>query len=138
MTRVNSTSTVSRRTFAAGTLATSLVAGLATHHAVAQDAASTTSHPIVGTWLAMVTINEGEARPALLVYGADGSVFVGMGLSVVYDHVLADIQARDARDSGRGIAPLRKAEDAMLLDTSTMGVAEAVASAIELVEQVKG
>ncbi len=61
----------------------------------------------------------------------------GLGLSVAYEHVLSDIRARDTRDSGRGIAPLRQAEDAALLDTSTLGVAEAVASAIALVERTK-
>ena len=61
----------------------------------------------------------------------------GMGLSVIYEHVLSDIRARDTRDSGRGIAPLRQAEDAALLDTSELGVAEAVASAIALVERAK-
>jgi cytidylate kinase len=58
-----------------------------------------------------------------------------MGLAVVYEHVLADIRARDARDSGRGIAPLRQADDAVLLDTSHLDVAAAVARAIEIVEQ---
>ncbi len=61
----------------------------------------------------------------------------GMGMSVVFEHVLADIRARDARDSGRGIAPLRQAEDATLLETSELGVAEAVASAIALVERAR-
>lgn len=73
MTRSPTSHPLSRRTFAAGTAAGTLMAGLATHKAVAQNPAAT-PHPIVGTWLAMVTINEGEARPALLVYGADGSV----------------------------------------------------------------
>ena len=58
-----------------------------------------------------------------------------MGLSVAYDHVLGDIRARDERDSGRGIAPLKQAEDALLLDTSALDVAAAVATAISLVEQ---
>jgi CMP/dCMP kinase len=58
-----------------------------------------------------------------------------MGLSVTYEHVLGDIRARDERDSGRGIAPLRQADDALLLDTSTLDVAAAVATAIRLVEQ---
>ncbi|MBA2934302.1 (d)CMP kinase [Sphingomonas sp. CGMCC 1.13654] len=58
-----------------------------------------------------------------------------MGLAVTYDHVLGDIRARDERDSGRGIAPLRQADDALLLDTSTLDVAAAVATAIGLVEQ---
>ena len=49
--------------------------------------------------------------------------------------VLADIEARDARDSGRSAAPLRRAEDAALLDTSELGIEEAVQRAIVLVEQ---
>ena len=49
-------------------------------------------------------------------------------------HVLGDIRARDARDSGRGIAPLRQAEDAELLDTSALDIATAVAAAIALVD----
>ena len=59
---------------------------------------------------------------------------VGHGLAVTLDHVLADIRARDARDSGRGIAPLRQAEDATLLDTSELDVRSAVAAAIALVD----
>ena len=62
---------------------------------------------------------------------------MGHGLAVVYEHVLADIHARDARDSGRGIAPLRQADDAVLLDTSDLGVEAAVAAAIALVERAR-
>lgn len=50
------------------------------------------------------------------------------------DAVLADILARDARDSGRSAAPLRRAADAVLLDTSEMTIDAAVAHAIALVE----
>ena len=60
---------------------------------------------------------------------------VRMGLRVHYEDVLLDIQARDARDSGRAAAPLLKAADAHLLDTSTMGVEAAVAEAIAVVER---
>ncbi len=49
--------------------------------------------------------------------------------------VLADIEARDARDSGRSTAPLRQADDAALLDTSELGIDAAVQRAIALVEQ---
>jgi cytidylate kinase len=48
--------------------------------------------------------------------------------------VLADIQARDARDSGRSAAPLVRAADAALLDTSNLSIAAAVVAAIALVE----
>ena len=49
--------------------------------------------------------------------------------------VLADLQARDARDTERKVAPLLAAVDAVMLDTSEMTIAEAVAAAIEVVEQ---
>lgn len=51
-----------------------------------------------------------------------------------YDAILADIYERDARDSGRGDAPLRQAADADLLDTSDLTIASAVQRAIALVE----
>ena len=43
--------------------------------------------------------------------------------------VLAEVQERDARDMGRADAPLRPAPDALVIDTSTLGIAEAVALA---------
>ncbi len=58
-----------------------------------------------------------------------------LGLEVHYPDVLIDIQARDERDSGRAAAPLRAAEDAVLLDTSEMKVEAAVAEAIAAVER---
>jgi cytidylate kinase len=60
---------------------------------------------------------------------------VRMGLQVHFEDVLLDIQARDARDSGRAAAPLVMAEDAHLLDTSALGVEEAIAEAVRVVEQ---
>jgi cytidylate kinase len=63
---------------------------------------------------------------------------VRMGLTVHEEDVLLDIQARDARDSGREAAPLVRAEDAILLDTSAMSVDEAIAAAIAAVEQRVG
>ena len=61
---------------------------------------------------------------------------VRMGLNVHFEDVLADMHARDARDSNRASAPLQKAEDAHLLDTSEMSVEDAVARAIALAQQV--
>jgi CMP/dCMP kinase len=48
--------------------------------------------------------------------------------------VLAEVEARDARDMGRADAPLRVAEGALMLDTSVMTVDEAVAQAVAAVE----
>lgn len=44
------------------------------------------------------------------------------GISVTYDAVLAKMQERDQRDAGRETAPMKPAEDAVLLDTSTMSI----------------
>lgn len=56
------------------------------------------------------------------------------GLDVHLPDVLADIHARDERDSARAAAPLVMAEDAILLDTSEMNLEQAIAAAIETVE----
>ena len=55
------------------------------------------------------------------------------GSSVTFDEVLADVRARDARDSSRATAPLKPAEDAVIIDTSEMTVEQAVASAMRAV-----
>ncbi len=59
----------------------------------------------------------------------------GRGMTAHYDDVLADIRARDERDSTRDAAPLKQAEDAILLDTTELGVEAAVAEAVRLVEE---
>ena len=51
-----------------------------------------------------------------------------------YEAVLADIRARDERDSKRATAPLVAAKDAVVLDTSEMDIAAAVRAAIDSVE----
>ncbi|HEY0325103.1 MAG TPA: (d)CMP kinase, partial [Allosphingosinicella sp.] len=61
---------------------------------------------------------------------------VGFGLNVHYEDVLADIRARDERDSGRVEAPLRPAPDAHILDTSEMSAEQAVQAAIDVVERL--
>lgn len=59
----------------------------------------------------------------------------GRGDTASFEGILADIRRRDARDSGRGDAPLKAAEDAILLDTSALGVDEAFAAALAIVEK---
>ncbi|SFS66960.1 cytidylate kinase [Sulfitobacter marinus] len=56
------------------------------------------------------------------------------GFDVTLAEVLAEVQARDARDSTRAEAPLKPADDAVEMDTSTMDIATAVARAIELIK----
>ena len=60
------------------------------------------------------------------------------GMSAHYDDVLADIRSRDARDSGREVAPLKPASDTLLLDTSNLTLDEATARALRLVEEHLG
>ncbi|MBU0864265.1 MAG: cytidylate kinase [Alphaproteobacteria bacterium] len=59
---------------------------------------------------------------------------LGRGVDVTFDAVLADVHARDARDTGRADAPLRQATDALLLDNSDMPRDAAIAAAIAFVE----
>lgn len=49
------------------------------------------------------------------------------GQPAEYDKVLADIRQRDYQDSHRAVAPLRQAEDAILVDTSEIGIEESFA-----------
>ncbi len=51
-----------------------------------------------------------------------------------YATILANIVARDARDSHRAAAPLKPADDADLLDTTNLSIRDAVQKAIALVE----
>jgi cytidylate kinase len=57
------------------------------------------------------------------------------GMPAHFEEVLADIRSRDERDSGRDVAPLKQADDAILLDTSTLDRTAAVAEAVRLVEE---
>ena len=50
-----------------------------------------------------------------------------------FETILAQVEDRDARDMGRADAPLRPADDAIHLDTSEMGIEDAVAQAIAAV-----
>lgn len=55
-----------------------------------------------------------------------------------YDAVLAEIKARDARDSQRAAAPLAAAPDAVVIDTSSLSVSEVVAQAVDLIARKTG
>lgn len=55
------------------------------------------------------------------------------GEIVGYEETLAAIRERDERDSGRDVAPLRAAEDAVLLDTSALTLEESVVAAKKIV-----
>ena len=60
----------------------------------------------------------------------------GDGATLV--EIEADLRRRDERDRTRAIAPLLAADGAIVLDTTGMGIEEAVATAIEVAEKAKG
>lgn len=56
------------------------------------------------------------------------------GISVDYDAVLAEIQARDSRDSQRAVAPLVAASDAKTIDTTGVAIDRVVAEARQFIK----
>ena len=62
---------------------------------------------------------------------------LGRGQAVDEAAVLADIRSRDERDMNRAVAPLKPAPDAVLLDTTHLGIEPAVRAAIDIVEAVR-
>ncbi|CAO4193526.1 (d)CMP kinase [Methylorubrum extorquens] len=62
---------------------------------------------------------------------------LGRGEETTLAAILADIGARDARDSSRAAAPLKAAEDAVVLDTTELDAEAAFAEAVAIVERLK-
>jgi len=57
-----------------------------------------------------------------------------MGIESVFEDILADIRARDERDAGRSVAPLRAAEDADQVDTTELDIAATMARLRDLLK----
>ena len=51
---------------------------------------------------------------------------ISKGISAIFVDLLADLRERDARDMSRSSAPLKPAEDALLLDNSDLGIEDSV------------
>lgn len=60
----------------------------------------------------------------------------GYGEDITYETVLAQLRERDARDSGREIAPLKPAENAHLLDTTNLSIERAFEVAITMCDAI--
>ena len=60
---------------------------------------------------------------------------VEKGSDVKYEDVLSDMIKRDYDDSHRAIAPLKQAEDAILVDTSDIGLEESIALIIRTIKE---
>ncbi|CUH89518.1 Cytidylate kinase [Phaeobacter sp. CECT 5382] len=59
------------------------------------------------------------------------------GLAETLEEVLADVKARDERDMNRAEAPLKPAEDAVIIDSSTLSIEEAVTQALKVVATLR-
>ena len=60
------------------------------------------------------------------------------GMTADFETVLADIQQRDYQDSHRAAAPLRQAEDAVLLDTSELDFEQSAAALRAIIREKAG
>ena len=56
---------------------------------------------------------------------------INKGLSASVETILADLQARDARDMNREVAPLKPAADAIVLDSTRMTIDEVLTAVLE-------
>lgn len=57
------------------------------------------------------------------------------GMDADYDKILEEVNQRDYQDTHRDIAPLRRADDAVLLDTTELNFDEVVDQLLKLVEE---
>ncbi|MBO5975810.1 MAG: (d)CMP kinase [Oscillospiraceae bacterium] len=60
------------------------------------------------------------------------------GIPTPYDEVLRDIEYRDAQDSSRAAAPLKAADDAVVLDNTNLSFDESVEAACRIIEEKAG
>ena len=60
------------------------------------------------------------------------------GMPTPYEEVLRDIEYRDKQDSSRAAAPLKAAEDAVVLDTTELDFEQSVAAACAIIEAGAG
>ncbi|MBQ4335258.1 MAG: (d)CMP kinase [Myxococcaceae bacterium] len=59
------------------------------------------------------------------------------GIETTFDKVLADQRARDLADETREVAPLRAAEDALIIDTTALSLQGVIDRVIETIEAVR-
>ena len=64
--------------------------------------------------------------------------YLDKGQQATYEEVLADQKKRDYDDSHRKIAPLKQAKDAILVDTTEMGLQESIDYCVSLIREKLG
>ena len=58
------------------------------------------------------------------------------GMQITMEEALRDVRERDVRDSGRDIAPLKRAEDAVYIDNTNMSLDEVAAALLEKIRRL--
>ncbi|MBQ0065840.1 MAG: (d)CMP kinase [Firmicutes bacterium] len=61
--------------------------------------------------------------------------YVSKGMEVDYKQILDDINQRDYQDSHRAISPLKKAEDAIEVDTSELNIEQVVNKILDIIKE---
>ena len=64
--------------------------------------------------------------------------YLEKGQKITYEEVLTDQRQRDYDDSHRKLAPLKQAKDAVLVDTTELGLQESIARVISLIQERLG
>ena len=62
---------------------------------------------------------------------------ISKGISTTLDSLRADLEARDARDSSRSVAPLKPARDARRLDNSQLSIAQSIEQVLDWWQDVQ-
>ena len=60
---------------------------------------------------------------------------VEKGENIEYENVLAELKQRDYNDSHRALAPLKPAEDSVLVDTTGLNLEESVEKIIKMIKE---
>ena len=63
--------------------------------------------------------------------------FVEKGMASNYEEVLAQTKERDLRDSSRATAPLKPADDAIIIDTSNLNIEDVFNKVCEIIDSKK-
>jgi 3-phosphoshikimate 1-carboxyvinyltransferase len=62
---------------------------------------------------------------------------ISKGISTTLDSLRSDLEARDARDSSRSVAPLKPAQDARHLDNSQLSIEKSIDTVLDWWQQVQ-
>lgn len=95
-------------------------------------------------------VADGRDMGTVVFTGADAKIFLDAsaeerarrrqnqlqlkGLDVKFDDLLSEIQERDHRDRNRAVAPLRPADDALVLDSTSLTIEQVVEESLEYIK----